>query len=163
MQSKQELEDFYKNQDPWGYKTNPEDANRLKQILFLLGWGQRSYKRALDIGCGEGFITTKLPAEEIHGMDISDNALTRLPQNVKAVSQPEGKYDLVITTGTLYQQYDHEKIHKLIVQSASKYVLIGGIADWLVNYSYGKQVHFHCFNYREFTQKLTLYDISVGS
>lgn len=163
MQTKQELEDWYSEKDRWGYFENPEDANRLKQILYLLGWGQKRYTRALDIGCGEGFITAHLPADEIHGLDLSDNALKRLPPSVNAVNSPLGKYDLVISTGTLYKQYDHESIYKTIIQSASKYILIGGISDWLINYDFGKQIHFHCFNYREFTQKLTLYDISAGS
>lgn len=163
MQSKQELEDWYSEPDRWGYFNNPEDANRLKQIIYLLGWGQSRYKKALDIGCGEGFITSHLPSDVIHGLDLSDNALKRLPPNVKGVSEPKGKYDLVVSTGTLYKQYDHERINQLIRDSASKYVLIGGISDWLIDYSYGRQVQFHCFRYREFTQKLTLYDISPSS
>ncbi len=82
MQSKQELEDWYSQPDRWGYFNNPEDTKRLEKILFMLGWGKSHYKRAIDIGCGEGFVTTFLPADEIHGLDLSDNALARLPQNV---------------------------------------------------------------------------------
>jgi 2-polyprenyl-3-methyl-5-hydroxy-6-metoxy-1,4-benzoquinol methylase len=55
----------------------------------------------LDIGCGEGFITEKLPAAEIYGLDLSDNAMSRLPQIVKAVTKPEGKFDLVIVARTV--------------------------------------------------------------
>jgi hypothetical protein len=119
MQSKQELEDWYSEPDRWGYYNNPEDAKRLEKIIFMLGWGKKQYKRAIDIGCGEGFVTAHLPAHEIHGLDLSDNALTRLPPNVTPVSEPQGKYDLVISTGTLYQQYDHEGIYKMIMSTSS--------------------------------------------
>ena len=161
MQSKQELEDWYSEEDKWGYFTNHEDTKRLKQILYMLGWGRKTYNRAIDIGCGEGFISRHLPAAEIHGIDLSDNALTRLPPNVIPVSEPHGKYDLVISTGTLYKQYDHEAMYKLIMESASEYILIGGIEDWLIDYDFGKRIQFMTFPYREYTQKLTLYALET--
>lgn len=163
MQSKQELEDWYSEPDRWGYFNNPEDQKRLEKTLFMLGWGKKQYKRAIDIGCGEGFITHHLPADEIHGLDLSDNALTRLPQNVKAVKEPIGKYDLVISTGTLYAQYDHEAIYKMIMSCASEYILIAGISDWIINKEFGKQIQMSVFPYREFTQKMTLYHVEIGS
>ena len=127
----------------------------------MLGWGKKQYKRAIDIGCGEGFVTTHLPADEIHGLDLSDNALTRLPPNVTPVSEPQGKYDLVISTGTLYQQYDHEGIYKMIMSCASEYILIAGISDWIINKEYGRQIQMSIFPYREFTQKMTLYHVET--
>ena len=104
MQTKEELEHWYAVPDPWLYKQTPDDEERKNLILDFL---PLKYQRALDIGCGEGFVTTDLPAIEIHGIEISDNAARRLPWNVKRVHSPEGLYDLVMTTGTLYQQYDH--------------------------------------------------------
>jgi len=163
MQSKQELEDWYSEADPWKYIDNVMDGIRLKNILMLLGWGKKRYDRAIDIGCGEGFITRHLPADEIHGLDLSDKAMSRLPPNVTPVSAPQGKYDLVISTGTLYKQYDHEAIYKLVMQSASRFILVGGIEDWLIDYDFKRRVQFTVFPYREFTQKLTLYDLEISA
>lgn len=163
MQSKQELEDWYSQPDRWGYFNNPEDTKRLEKILFMLGWGKSQYKKAIDIGCGEGFITQHIPADIIHGLDLSDNALTRLPKNVEAVKEPQGKYDLVISTGTLYAQYDHEAIYQLILSCASEYILIAGISDWIINKDFGKQIQMCVFPYREFTQKMTLYHVEISA
>jgi len=163
MQTKQELEDWYSEPDRWGYFTNDEDIRRRFHIVNALKLGKGQYSRAIDIGCGEGFVTSFLPAKEIHGLDLSDNALNRLAANVKAVSEPTGKYDLVISTGTLYPQYDHEGLYKLIMSCASEYILIAGIQDWLIPKHFGKTIHTYSFPYREFTQKLTLYHVETGS
>ena len=161
MQSKQELEDWYEEPDKWGYFSNEYDEMRLQKILFMLGWGKKRYDRVLDIGCGEGFVTQHLPSNTIHGLDISNNATSRLPSNVLAVSSPEGKYDLVVSTGTLYQQYDHEAIYNLIMESASQYILIGGISDWLIEKEFGAEIQKIHFPYRQFTQKLSLYAVET--
>ena len=58
MQTKQELEDWYSVEDPWHYKTTDDDLYRKNTILSILD----NYETALDIGCGEGFVTTHLPA-----------------------------------------------------------------------------------------------------
>lgn len=163
MQSKQELEDWYSQADRWGYFQNPDDSVRLQEILFILSLGKEKYKRAIDIGCGEGFITSHIPATEIHGLDLSDNALNRLPHHIKPIDRPEGKYDLVISTGTLYSQYDHEGIYNMIKSCAVEYILIGGISDWLIPKYFGKELQVKEFKYREFTQKLTLYGVETGS
>lgn len=161
MQTKMELEQWYSITDPWGYRNNPHDNVRKFNISKMLLDTNYQYQRAIDIGCGEGYITSGLPALELHGMDLSNNALNRLPENVKPVAAPEGKYDLVVSTGTLYSQYDHESIAKLIRDCATKHVLIGGIKEWLLNYSFGKVIAEIQFPYREYIQKLTLYEISA--
>jgi hypothetical protein len=158
MQSKEELEQWYKICDPWKYETTTDDLIRKNHLLELLAI---RYLRALDIGCGEGFITIDLPATDIHGIEISDNAASRFPWNVKRVHEPEGLYDLVITTGTLYKQYNHKQINDWIVSSACRHVLIAGIKDWLLPYSYGKILDKKEFNYREYTQQIVLYEVSA--
>ena len=163
MQSKQELEDWYSEPDRWGYFSNPEDAERLSKVMFMLGWGKRFYDRAIDIGCGEGFITKHLPAGIIHGIDLSNNALNRLPPNVQPVAEPQGKYDLVVSTGTLYQQYDHEAMYQQIMSCASQYILIGGISEWLIDKNFGRQIQTIIFRYREFNQKMTLYHVETSA
>ena len=127
MQSKEELEEWYKTPDPWAYQITEDDAKRKEIILEMLPY---NYQRALDIGCGEGFITANLPAADIHGIEISDTAASRFPWNVKRVLEPVGVYDLVITTGTLYHQYNHAQIAKIIESCSCRHVLVAGIKAW---------------------------------
>jgi SAM-dependent methyltransferase len=153
IQSKEDLERWYSQSDRWGYFHEPDDSIRLKNILRILDY----YDKAIDIGCGEGFITRHLPAKEIYGVDISDNAMSRLPENVTSLKEPNGKYDLVISTGTLYQQYNHNQIYDWIIASAKNHILIAGIKDWLIDYNFGMELKTLEFKYREYTQKITLY------
>ena len=121
----EELESQYNNLDPWQYETNPDDIYRKKFYLTVLSdLNSDNWKRALDIGAGEGFITRDLPADEIHAIESSDQAASRLPENVKRVYEPQGKYDLIICTGTLYEPYDHKKIYNNIIKSSCKTILI---------------------------------------
>ena len=68
---------------------------------------EKKYHKAIDIGAGEGFVAKHLPADMISGIELSETAKLRFPANVIPVKEPIGKYDLVVSTGTLYQQYDH--------------------------------------------------------
>ena len=158
MQTKEELEHWYAVSDPWLYRQTLDDQIRKDLILDFL---PLKYQRALDIGCGEGFVTTDLPAIDIHGIEISDNAAHRLPWNVKRVHQPEGVYDLVMTTGTLYHQYNHAQIAEWIRRASARHVLIAGIKDWLVPYNFGTPIASKEFKYREYTQSVILYDVSA--
>lgn len=155
MQTKNELENWYKNVDPWSYKMTQDDVVRKEKILSLL----ESYDTALDIGCGEGFITTDLPANKIYGIELSDNASSRLPKNVTRLLSPEGKYDLVVTTGTLYRQYDNQQIRNWVLESSKKHILVGGIKDWMIWSNFGEIIKEIEFKYREYTQIIRLYEI----
>ena len=157
MQSKEELENWYLREDPWNYKTTEDDYFRKEKILSLL----KKYDKALDIGCGEGFITKDLPANEIFGIELSDNASLRLPSNITRLIQPVDTYDLVMTTGTLYQQYNHHQITNWIKQSASHHILVGGIKDWMMWSDFGKIINEIEFQYREYTQIIRLYEITA--
>lgn len=158
MQSKEELEKWYKNPDPWEYQTTQDDLERKSILLSML---THKYKRSLDIGCGEGYITKDLPALEIHGIELSDNAASRFPENVKRVLEPIGSYDLVVTTGTLYHQYNHKKIAEMIESAAHRHVLVAGIKSWLLPYTFGKVIDTREFKYRQFIQKVTLYEVGA--
>ncbi len=157
MQSKQELEHWYQQEDPWDYTITEDDIYRKKFYLTVLEELGGSYKRALDIGAGEGFITKDLPAKEIHAVELSDNAAARLPKNVKRVSGPIGQYDLVLVTGLLYQQYDHFAIAKMATEASSNHVCIGGIVDWLLPYTFGDVIRSFEFPYREYLSKFVVY------
>ena len=156
MQSKEELEQWYQNPDPWAYKTTIDDSYRKDQILSMF---DLDYTRALDIGCGEGFLSKDLPAIEIHGIELSDLAASRLPWNVQRVYAPQGFYDLVVTTGTLYEQYNHEQIAEWVTMSSCRHVLIAGIKDWLKPYKFGKIIKSKEFVYRQFVQSVILYEV----
>ena len=82
-----------------------------------------------------------------------------MPEWIERAKLPN-KFDAVISTGTLYSQYDHKKIAEQIKESATKYIIISGIKDWLIDYDFGKIIYQTEFPYREYTQKLTIYEIS---
>lgn len=157
-QSISQIETWYVNQDPWGYKTNEHDINRKRIILEML---RGPYQRALDIGCGEGWITADLPAEQLHGFEVSDNACRRLPENVQRVTNPDGKYDLVCASGILYDWYDWELFDALIKEHASKHVLVSGNQPHLLDIKYGELIDQKIFKYRQYTQEINLYEISA--
>jgi len=161
MQSKDELERWYIHPDPWQYKATQDDLKRKANLIMILSEISKGiqYERALDIGAGEGYVTQDIFAKNIFGIEISDLAASRFPSNVKRIHQPEGKYDLVLTTGTLYSQYNHKQIADWIQQSASKHILVAGIKDWLINYSFGKIIHDSEFSYRQYTQKVIVYEL----
>ena len=157
MQTKQELEEWYEQDDPWDYTATPDDIYRKRFYLTVLDNLDECFDRALDIGAGEGFITGDLPAKQIHAIEISDNAASRFPKNVERVFAPEGEYDLVLITGLLYKQYDHERIARLASDAASKYVCVGGIEDWLLPYPFGRMIETFRFPYREYTSVFNVY------
>jgi hypothetical protein len=118
-----------------------------------------TYTTALDIGCGEGFITKDIKSKEIFGIELSDNASLRLPLNVTRLLEPNDKYDLVMSTGTLYQQYDHKLISEWIMKSSKNHILVGGIKDWMIWSDFGKIINELEFKYREYTQIIRLYEV----
>jgi hypothetical protein len=64
-----------------------------------------------------------------------------------------------MTTGTLYSQYNHKQIVDWIRQSASKHILIAGIKDWLIDYSFAQVIHQSEFPYRQYVQRVTVYEL----
>lgn len=156
MQSLKEVEDWYKVTDPWGYTTNPDDIERKQRILSAIP--KRNYKKALDIGCGEGWITQDLPADTIHGLELSDRAAKRFPKNVKRVLIPKGKYDLILVTGVLYEQYDYQQVMSWVAshRATDGVIVTSHIEDWEkplpIDPSSTER-----FKYREYTQVLRVY------
>lgn len=129
MQAFEEIEKSYNTPDPWGYKTNPLDARR-KAILTGIAGFHGPYEKCLDIGAGEGWITEAYPAKILHGLEVSNQAAARFPENVKRVVVPEGKYDLICATGIFYGHYNWPFFLQLIKEHASKHVLVSSIASW---------------------------------
>lgn len=128
LQSKDDIERWFEQTDPWGYETNESDALRKAKILealqFALEFSRtKKFKRALDIGAAEGYITRDLPAEEIEAIEVSDNAAARFPKDIKRVHAPSGKYDLIVATGVLYGHYDYETMRYWIKKHAKDIIL----------------------------------------
>jgi SAM-dependent methyltransferase len=118
LQPVDELEKWWEKPDPWEYGNNPDDLNRRAMLLSVIP--QRQYGKTLDIGCGNGFVTARLPGSRIIGVDISRNAIEhaktrsrgskhiRYQQNslfdIPELGWSEA-FDLIIITGVLYPQY----------------------------------------------------------
>ena len=51
MQTKQELEEWYEQDDPWDYTVTPDDIYRKRFYLTVLDGLGGYFDRALDIGC----------------------------------------------------------------------------------------------------------------
>lgn len=172
LQSNEELENWYSEDDPWKYKDHPDDKKR-KQILFS-EIPTRKYINVLDIGCGEGFITRELTGEKVTSVDISHQAIkkAKVYENAKLKfkqcslfelnNQLNEKYDLIIITGVLYPQYIGNSL-RLIYNIVDKLLIDNGILvsvhidSWykakfpylLLNEDY--------YTYREYTHKLEVY------
>jgi len=155
MQSKQELENWWSKEDAWGYKTNPDDQIRKDKIIEVVKG--LNINSILDIGAGEGWVTKDLPAKEIYATEIADNARARFPDKVKEWKGEE--VEATITMGTLYPQYNHAEIAETL-KKATKYIIVAGIDSWLIDYDFGKIVHTETYPYREFKQRLTVYEVS---
>lgn len=157
QQSKQDIEEWYKKEDPWGYEDNGDDRDRKQYILDALS-PYAPFKRALDIGAGEGFITKDLPANKIEAIELSETAAKRIPSSVKVVKEPSGKYDLIVLTGVLYDHYDREKMLEWAKDHCNGIILTCNIEDWEINpLPNDKLVHHYTFPYRTYTQSLKVY------
>lgn len=157
MQTKDELEKWWATPDAWGYETHPDDQIRKDHILDALDPFGR-FETALDIGCGEGFITRDLPAVRKYGIELSDAAASRLPEGIERISKPVGRYKLIVCTGMLYQQYDHELFNYWMKKHVGSIILTCNIKEWEINtLPEDKQIFKEEFPYREFTQILRIY------
>lgn len=171
MQSKEDLEKAAEVKDQWNFKTNPDDLIRKKKIIYAANFfcQKEKYSRALDIGAHEGWITQDLPAKEIFGYEISDNAAKRFPLNVKRMEfffdSAIYPCDLVIATGVLYNHYDWSEMIRGILIHASNIVITCNIKEWEERRAidaietFAREVHQEEFPYREYTQKLRVFKV----
>jgi SAM-dependent methyltransferase len=120
IQSKDELESWYHRSDPWDYSNHPDDVRRKEEMLAVLP--AMEFRRTLDIGCGNGFLTLDLPGAEVIGTDLSERAIEWAARSLAdrkdsgrfqflpySMFDPDlvqlGTFDLLIITGVLYPQY----------------------------------------------------------
>jgi len=172
IQSKEELEDWYSDTDPWGYYENPHDEMRKARILSVVP--QLEYENVLDIGCGNGFLTNDLPGKHITGLEISENAVRWANEHSSSkVRYLSGSLfdlpdldlpsmDLVVITGVLYPQYIG-KSHRLVYVLVDRMLKPGGILLCSHIYEWYKlrfpylTVSREYFSYREYSQVLEVY------
>lgn len=162
-----ELESNYNTTDPWGYQTNPADHER-KQII-IDNVAILCVNSALDIGCGEGWITKDLPVKEIYGYEVSKQARSRWAPNIKQWELSE-KVDLTLLTGVLYENYFWHAMVTRAVMSSRKYILTSCIADReyppaisFIQTNHFKQIEQIEFPYyrsdtEQFTQRLRIFE-----
>ncbi|MGH6634759.1 MAG: class I SAM-dependent methyltransferase [Gammaproteobacteria bacterium] len=106
----------YKHADPWSFDATPYQAKHFANTLALIP--KRSYRRTLEIGCGEGTFSLRLLQEreilEFIGLDISPHAIQRATARCTSFrqarfcvenilrAQPRGPFDLIVVAETLY-------------------------------------------------------------
>lgn len=72
----EDFEKFYSRADPW--KVRKSILHGVLASLLRKNLGNRFYRHAIDIACGEGHLTKKLElADYQYGMDISSRAIMR--------------------------------------------------------------------------------------
>jgi hypothetical protein len=168
MQSPIEIDESYKIPDPWGFRSNPDDAIRKREIINACISQRSIYAKALELGAGEGWITKDLPAVEKHGLEISLNARNRMPSFVfpRIAIEPDEKFNLIVAAGCLYSHYDYRLFFKIMRENISElcgYVVTCNIASWerpelaKDNFLGLTPIYSKIFPYREFVQKLRVF------
>ena len=177
IQAPEELDSFYAENDPWKYYEHPDDIRRRIELLSVLP--RIPFRRTLDIGCGNGFVTFSLPGDEIVGVDISHKATEWAKEAVSSQPHPHrfrfqcasllesdilalGTFDLIVITGVLYPQYlgkatavARYNIHQLLAPRGV--VASCHIREWArVRLPYSI-LDMSLYPYREFTHQLEIY------
>jgi SAM-dependent methyltransferase len=172
-QDKEYLEKFYDQDDPWNYHSTPDDQTRRERIIAALP--QLAYQNTLDIGCGNGFITEKLPGKKVWGIDISENAIAAAKNAVKderfeflagsIFELPEvglPQMDLIVVTGVLYPQYIGKSLQlvNVILDSLLKsggILLSSHVHEWYQSRFPYMTVSREWYQYRKFFQIMEVY------
>lgn len=173
LQSKEELDRWYENPDPWNYEKSLEDLNRRAILLSVIP--RKKYKKVLDIGCGNGFITNYLPGEKIIGIDISSQAIEHAKKNASSHIEYfshsifdlpflgwENTFDLIVITGILYPQYIGQS-ENLIYTIIDDLLINGGILischieEWYSARFPYVTLHREYYSYREYVHLLEVY------
>jgi 2-polyprenyl-3-methyl-5-hydroxy-6-metoxy-1,4-benzoquinol methylase len=175
LQPIDELEKWWEAPDPWLYEKNPDDLNRRALLLSLLP--KRQYDRILDIGCGNGFVTERLPGKEVIGIDVSANAVEHARQRGKEHSHItylqhslfdlphlcwSSLFDLIVITGVLYPQYiaQSERLAYIIINNLllpAGHLVSCHIDEWYKSRFPYVTVSREYYPYREYDHILEVY------
>lgn len=177
IQSRDDLETFWSQPDPWGFRSHPDDQTRRVKLLAALP--QSRYGRALDVGCGDGFLAEELPAEYVVGLDLASGAIAQATARAEArgaihlayqrgslFDLPRlslGTFSLIIASGILYrEQYlgDATALAGQLLADALQPggdLVVAGIDPWLSVTPPLTLLHRERFPYREYTYRLEVW------
>jgi len=120
--------EYYDHNPNWGKDLSCPDTIRIQETLALLPQGITT---VLDIGCGDGRLTDRIPASLVIGLDFSDVGLTtvKVPKVVGSVDQlpfRDHAVDVVVCTEVLEHLGDDVLARTVdeIKRVAKKYILI---------------------------------------
>jgi SAM-dependent methyltransferase len=115
QQVREFMDGLWKRGDPWDFESSEYERGRCAHLLQLIEG--RRYARALEIGCGAGYLTRQLAplADQILALDISQTAIDRartLGAAPAAVDfrvgnimeykpEADGPWDLIVFTDTI--------------------------------------------------------------
>lgn len=88
-----ELESYYRQPELWEidrYEASPDQRMRARLVAAMVPDDARS---VLDVGCGNGFVTRRLQAEHIVGLDPSPEALEHFDGEKVCASAEEIPFD----------------------------------------------------------------------
>jgi predicted TPR repeat methyltransferase len=173
--TKSEMEDFYKVEDPWSFDLNVDDDRRVGRLLGCIP--NRKFRRVLDVGCGNGFLTVRLPGDEIHGVEISENAVKwaharaeRVGKNIEfhvgSVFDIEGicpaPFDLIVITGVLYPELIGEAFELVRIKldgllEEGGYLVHAHIESWFSQGFPYRLIDRQIYPYREYFHLLEVY------
>nr|WP_262916806.1 class I SAM-dependent methyltransferase [Aestuariivivens insulae] len=166
------METWHRTKDPWGYNSNEHDLFRREMLFSELP--EREYKNVLDIGCGQGFITKQLNVSSVTGIDISQEAIRHANKNNETnviflqgsifdiTKMFKVKFDLVLITGVLYQQYIGDSsnlIYLLIDQILEErgHLVTVHINEWNICQFPFLKLKEVIYPYRDYNHKLEVY------
>jgi SAM-dependent methyltransferase len=115
QQVREFMDGLWKRGDPWDFESSEYERGRCTHLLRLIEG--RHYGRALEIGCGAGYLTRQLAplADQILALDISQTAIDRArtlgaaPATVdfrvgnimEYKPEADGPWDLIVFTDTI--------------------------------------------------------------
>jgi SAM-dependent methyltransferase len=104
--------------DPWASSLPQYQYQRRKYDALIHMLPERSYRQALDLGCGLGLLTERLAkcAQEVVGIDVSAVAVNRAADRTRGLknvqvrqgnimalgAELDGNFDLVVVADTIY-------------------------------------------------------------
>ena len=132
MDIKQEMESLYARQeDVW--KVNKGDKVKRNELKLSLLKSFRRFEKGLDLCCGEGTITHRLPCGELTGIDVSEIAIERARKkypHIKWVAQNINDVDIKSISPGLVSWLDSniyfnlQEKHKLLKQISEHFSVL---------------------------------------
>jgi SAM-dependent methyltransferase len=105
----------YSREDPWGIRASSYEQGKMMQQFLLVN--DRTYARALDVGCGAGDFTSLLAkiSTEVVALERSTGAIRQartnlkaspnvslVSENIRSYDMPASHFDLIVLGEVLY-------------------------------------------------------------